>query len=127
MNFGMELHAVELGRRMGDGSKPGVSRARQAYEFGGHLIGRVSMAHPDRQFVAQTREDSIGHFELNLRRSILAMIRFLHPASEVLRHELHAVANAQNGKSQLPDASIRSRRIRRINTRRPARENQTGR
>src|ERR1035437_2503005 len=64
--------------------------------------------------------------DLDFGVTVLAMIGFLHAAAEMLGHELHAVANAQDGKTQIPDSGIRTRRVRGVNARRSPGKDQSG-
>ena len=77
VHFRMELNAVEFERRMRNSGKTRVSRTGQTDKVRGHLISRVAVAHPHRQFIIEAGEDSVGHLQLNFRRAVFAMVGLL--------------------------------------------------
>jgi len=69
------------------------------------------MAHPNGQGIFQAAEESVVGVDLNFRRAVLAVRRFFDPAAEMLSHQLHAVTNPQNGKTQVPNSLIGTRGV----------------
>ncbi len=98
-DFGMELHAIEAPPLVGDG---GVGRiaaggdGREAFRQGRDA---VAMAHPDRRGFARpghALEQRRRRLDLDQRRPVLALARWLDHAAEPVDHALLAVADAEH-------------------------------
>ena len=108
-DFGVELHAVEaarLIRHAGNGARWGAGHDLKA---AGQLGNFVAVAHPHFQHaVAFGRVEVLNILEQRRMavRAHFGIAKFAgiaagHLAAQLLRHGLHAVANAQHGQAQL--------------------------
>ena len=67
------------------------------------------MAHPYVQRIGRVVVNIAGQFTINgfdLRVTEFALVAGLHFATQVVRHKLHSVADAQNRNAQIEDAGI---------------------
>ena len=104
-DLGMELDAVQRAlpvleggdRRRGRGGRDARTRRR-----GGH---RVAVAHPHDLLGRQVVEE-LRVLGCELRLAELGRVRPLDGASEVARHELHPVADAERRDPELEDARV---------------------
>ena len=71
--------------------------------------------------LAKQRAGGVLHRERAF--AVFALEAFLDLAAEKLREQLHAVTDAEDGHAQLENVFIRQRRVRGINTGRPAGQN----
>jgi hypothetical protein len=105
----MELHAVEASRLVGhagDGAAGGGSDQLESGRHGGDL---VAVAHPDVEqavpfgvaMVLDAVEEPAVAARPHLRVAELAVVGVFHFAAELLRHGLHAVADAQHRHAEL--------------------------
>src|SRR5207249_7428279 len=96
MDFGMELQPEEvlpLNRR---GSRDGATALRQLRDL-------VAVAHPHFLDAIQTgKQWRVLNFDFSV--AVLAPVAFLHLAAELMRHQLHPVANSQHRHSEFPNA-----------------------
>ena len=67
---------------------------RQANKFFRHLVGRVAVAHPNREGFSESAENPIRRIHFDIGQTVLAMRRLFHATAEMLGHKLHAVADA---------------------------------
>ena len=107
-HFGVKLHAIEMPRLVGHAGNRATRRAGHELEAGrqrGHL---VAVAHPDLEHAVVFGRGEVGnvleqggmamgaHFGV----AKLARVAAFDLAAELLRHGLHAVANAQHRHAQ---------------------------
>ncbi len=103
-HLGMELHAVEAPRFIGHAGDRARLGRRHQLEAGRQLGDLVAVAHPYAQHAVAFRRAEILDALEQLRvavRSNFGIAEFAHAArfdtpAELLRHGLHAVADAQN-------------------------------
>ena len=117
--FGMKLNAVKFGSRLAMAAKRELLECARRT----NSVGISSAASP---WLIQTgcllREPAkrpFGMIDLNLGVAVFPVLGFLHPAAEMLGHELHPVADPEDRQSQLPDPGIRARRVGGIDARGP--------
>ena len=82
------------------------------------------MAHPADLLRGQAAEELAVRLDLHLGPAELGAVGALDPAAEVLRHQLHPVADAEHRDAQVEDAGIGLRRALRVDRGRPAREDE---
>jgi hypothetical protein len=69
---------------------------------GGHRLDAISVAHPHVQRAAQPgKQRLIGLVHIDAGHAILARLRRGHPAAQIVREQLHAVAQAQDRHPQV--------------------------
>ncbi len=103
-DLGVELDAVQaaLGRlECCDRRRVGAAGDRSSLRRRGH---GVTMAHPGGLFLRQAGGEGTGHPDTGLAE--FGRARPLDAAAEVLRHQLHAVADAEHGHAELVDAGV---------------------
>ena len=81
------------------------------------------MAHPDGLVLRQALEERAG-LRGELRAAELRHAGALDGAAEVLRHQLHAVADAEHGHAELEQLRVDLRRVVGVDRRRPAAQDQ---
>ena len=126
-HLGVELDAVDppVGVLQG--------RHRDHVGAGGHpepgrrLHDRVAVAHPHVLGDGQVGEQGGAGDDLEARPAVLGHIGAGDQAPELLRHQLGAVADAQDGDSGVVDRGIEGRRSVDVDRRRPPAEDDPGR
>ena len=115
----MELHSVELAFLVRHRSERNRRCTRLRRESGRQGIDVIAVTHPDvehratlailviAQAAQQRRLGRIRH----AGEAELAMFRRGHLAAELLRHGLHAIANAEHRNSGVVDEVRRKRRL----------------
>ena len=119
-DFGVELHRVVVARFVGHGSQRRVRRRAHGHEAGRDFLDAVAVAHPDVEHgaalavavIEQLVEQSARRGHGDLRIPELAVIRAGDAAAELLRHRLHAVADAEHGHARLEHGLRRLGRLR---------------
>ena len=104
----MKLHGIELARLVGHGRERHVRGERDGDEAGRQLIDAVAVAHPDIEqrtalrvrVIAQTFQQPARRRGSHLRIAELAMRAGGDAPTELLRHRLHAIADAEDGHAQ---------------------------
>ena len=73
---------------------------------GGNLLDPVTMAHPHRDLAGrQTLEKRTTCIDQELGMAILALGRLGHPTAELMGHQLHTIADAENRGLYLKELS----------------------
>ena len=109
VHFRMELHAVEPTLLIGDGHVGAGVRVRHELEPIGHLSHVIAVAHPGDALGRQTLEQLAGSLIKRLGLAVLSGAVRLGSgdfAAQSVRHELTAVADAQDGHAQLEDGGV---------------------
>ena len=112
-HLGMELHAVEAARLVGDGGERRVGRHADHREALRQRRDAVAVAHPHRVPLALAphpleQRGLGGHLDLGAAE--LAVVAALHAAAELGHHGLLAVADAEHRHAGLEDRLRRPRR-----------------
>src|SRR5205085_5729151 len=102
-DLGMELQAVEFFLRLLHHGVGRVVRLADRAEALGQLGDLVAVAVPDVEDVGEIVEEGSRTGEMQQTRAILAMRAVLDFATEVVSHELYAVADAEDGDAELED------------------------
>ncbi len=127
-DLGVELDGVEAARRIGHGDDRRVLAPRGGAEAGGELRHLVAVAHPDRLARREAGEEKAGRLlNIDLGAPVLAAVRAAHLAAQDVRHELHAVADAEDRDAEVEELRRRRRRPRREDALRPAGEDDADR
>ena len=109
VHFRMELHAVEPTLLIGDGHVGAGVRVRHELEPIGHLSHVIAVAHPGDALGRQALEQLAGSLIKRLGLAVLSGAVRLGSgdfAAQSVRHELTAVADAQDGHAQLEDGGV---------------------
>ena len=105
MHFRMELHAVELGVEVGDGGKAAhCGCAPDAQNPSAFRPPRRRGSSRPAVLASRPPKDPVGMIDFDLGVAVFAVLGFLHSSAEMLGHQLHAVADAEDRNAQLPDA-----------------------
>ena len=109
----VELHAVKPARFVADADRRTGGRVRHEPERFRHLGHIVAVAHPRDALLRQAAEETAVGIEPGLRLAVLAcgvLSGGGHFPTKILRHELAAVADAEDGDAELEDLGIYLRR-----------------
>src|SRR5262249_15760877 len=114
-HFGVELHAVEAPRLVGPGGDPAGLGGGHQLEFGGELGPLLAVGPPHPQHPAALGGvvilDPIEEPGVAARPHLgvaeLTHAARLDPATELLRHSLHAVADAEDRHAGVEDRARR--------------------
>ncbi len=104
----MELHAVELARLVRHGGVRNAAGESRGDKAVGKFFDAIAVTHPHIEqrpalfvsVIAQAVEQPARRRSCDLCVAEFAMIRRTDPTAELLRHGLHAVADAQHGNAQ---------------------------
>ena len=110
----MELRGVEFARVVADDGDRRIGRDAEHLEAFRQLGHAVAVAHPDRIFFAlgpDAFEDRAVGDHLDLGAAEFAVMAALYSASELLRHRLLAVADAEHRHAGVIDRLGRQRRV----------------
>ena len=113
-HFEMELRGVELARVVADDGDRRVGRDAEHLEAFRQLGDAVAMAHPDRIFLAllpDAFENRAVGDDLHFGAAEFAMVPALYSASELRRHRLLAVADAEHRHAGVIDRLRRQRGV----------------
>ena len=106
-HFGMKLHAVEAVRIVGHGGHRAVRCVRNGHKAlrrARHLIG---MAHPAGALGPEPcQQAAVYPVHGHIGAPVFAARAALHWRAQQVRHQLHAVADAQNRHAQLKYALV---------------------
>ena len=109
----VELHAVEAARLVADTDRRAGIRMRHEPERLRHLGHIVAVAHPRDALLRQAAEQTALGVKPCLRLAVLTRGVFAgggYFPAEILRHELAAIANAEDGDAEPKDLRIDLRR-----------------
>ena len=106
----MELHAIKAPPVISNRRLRSVLRVGKPHKSLGQRLHRIAMAHPHRRALLDIGEqvDRIVHRDRRL--AVFGPTGSHHGATQLLHHQLHAVANAQHRNAQVPDGGIADRR-----------------
>ena len=124
----VELHAIKPARFVADADRWAGIRVRHEPERLRHLGHVVAVAHPRDALLRQTAEETAVGIEPGLRLAVLAcgvLSGSGHFPAEILRHELAAVADAEDWDSEPEDLRIYLRRAFGVHALRAAGEDDT--
>ena len=119
-DLGMELDPVQVALR---GGEPGERRGiglRGGPEPVGEAGDGVAVAHPDRLLPLDAGEQAVVLGDRHGRGAVLAVVGREHIATELERHHLRPVADAQDRDRAAPDGGVRARRVRVVHGHRAA-------
>ncbi|MDT4821147.1 hypothetical protein FQZ97_543100 [compost metagenome] len=108
-DFGVELHGVELAVFVGHAGDRAGRRGRHDLEARGQLGDLVAVAHPDLEHAVAFIRGEVGQAVEQLGVAMradfgvaeFAVVGEADHAAQLLRHGLHAIADAQHGHAQL--------------------------
>ena len=123
----MELHAIKAPPVISNRRLRSVLRVGKPHKSLGQRLHRIAMAHPHRRALLDIGEqvDWIIHGVRCL--TVFGPAGCHHGPTELLHHQLHAVANAQHRNSQVPDGRVAHRRTLFVNRTGAATEDDSGR
>ena len=112
VHLGMELQAVEAPRLVGDDADRRIWRMADALEARRQLRDAIAVAHPDcmAALLPDAIEERRFRDRLDLGAAVFAVMAALHLAAELRRHQLLAVADAEDRDAGLEDHLRRARR-----------------
>jgi hypothetical protein len=87
----------------------------------------IAVTHPRLHGRRDAREQPAACLNVKLGVAVLAVRRRQDFAAEKLRHQLHAIADAEHRDAKIEHRRVRMRRAFFINRRRPARQDQAAR
>ena len=119
--FRMELHGKPLLRHVLN-SRNRMNGLGSQLKSGRQLQSLVPMRHPNSLLLSQALKQHRLGDDVDLRVSILPLIRRAHLAAQRVHHELQSVTDPQHRQPQFEDSRIRRRRIFVIHGPRRARE-----
>ncbi len=99
-DLGMELQPHEPPFRIEDRCHLGGRSPRQDPEPLGNAFHQIAVAHPHRLFAGGADKDRLLGHDLEFGESVLAVRRGTHVPAQVPRHQLEAVADAENGDTE---------------------------
>ena len=114
-HLGVELHAVQLFRRVfhgGDGAVGGVRRGDEALGHGGDAVG---VAHEHGLVFIKARKKRAARVADHFGLTVFAHGAAFHPAAEGVAHELKAVADAEDRHAHFKQRLVAAGRIGLVN------------
>ena len=105
-HLGMELHAVELSVRVLDGGVGAARGVRDGAEAGGKALDLDAVAHPADARRLNAVEQQTRAVVRQLHLAILADLGSAAGTAELMDHQLLAVADAENGQTQLENGIV---------------------
>jgi hypothetical protein len=121
-HLGVELDTVQRQLRVPDRRDRACARLGDAAESLTDLHDPVAVGHPDGGVPSDAREQRVRGLEADPGAAVLVLVALVDPAAEGAGHELHAVADAQDGDAQPEDPGVDVRGVRLVARRRPAAE-----
>ncbi len=121
-DLGVELQPVEMALRILDDGERRIVRAADGAEAAREFGELVAVRIPDVHRLAEPVEERALVGQLELAVAVLALPAVLHLAAEEMRHELHAVADAEDGQPEGENRAVGMRRVLCIHGRRAAAE-----
>ncbi len=123
-DLGVELDAVDAALDRLERRDRGLRRGRERREALGRRVDGVAVGHPARLLGREVLEEDPGLVDGELRAAVLPHLGALDLAAEVEREQLHAVTDAEHRDPELEQLAIELRRVRRVDRRGPAGEDQ---
>jgi hypothetical protein len=123
-DLGVELHRVEPALAVLEGGDRRRGRGRRHARAVGRRRHRVAVAHPRDLVGGQAREEPALLLHPHVGAAELGAVRPLDAPAELLGHELHAVADAQDRHAQVVEGRVHVRRALRVDRGGPAREHE---
>ena len=105
----VELHAVHAALRLLEGGDRRRRRTRDDTSAARRRCDGVAVRHPDRLLGRRPGEE-LGLLGVHRRLAEFRHAGTLDAAAELLRHQLHSVANAERRNAELEDARVDARR-----------------
>ena len=105
-HLGMELHTVELLFRVLDGGVGAARGVRDGAEAGGKALDLDAVAHPADARRLNAVEQQARAVVRQLHLAVLADLGSAAGAAELMDHQLLAVADAENGQTQLENGIV---------------------
>ena len=127
MHLGVELHGPDAALRVGDAGQ-GVGADGDAVKAGGQLERLVAVAHPYLERWRQAgKERRRAVFDADFGVAIFALGAGAHLAAEVMHDEMQPVTDAQHRHAEFEQLGVGRGRVRIIDRRRAAREDEAER
>ena len=123
MDFGVELYSIQLARRVGHRGMRSVLGAAYGDKPTRQKRDLIPVAHPDLLDRLHSVKQGRIRGDVDFRGTELTFVARLDLASELVGHQLHPVADAQNRNAEPPDAGIAMRRFPCVHAGGPATEN----
>jgi len=115
-HFRVKLDAVKAALGVGHGGNGGIGTACQNPEPRRKLEDPVPVAHPDpHAFGLDVPEELRGVLDLDQGMTVFPPIGPFHGPSQLPGHELHSVADTQDGDAQAKEAGIGKRGVQIVN------------
>src|SRR6478736_4371014 len=107
-HFGMELDAVEAARWIRDSGERSAGAGPDALEASGQGSEAVAVAHPDLDLLACGKggEDADRLLDGQLRAAVFSLGIGFHLATQLVGHQLLAVADAEHRQAELQDLGV---------------------
>ena len=118
----VELHAIKTAIVVRHGRFRGVLGVGQTYESRWQRLHGIAMAHPHRRSVIDVGEQIGGIVDVQRRLAVFSPTSGDHRTTQLLHHQLHAVANPQDRDPQIPELRIAQGRSLLVHRARPAAE-----
>ena len=123
----VELEAVDVAVRVGDGRERGRARVRDGGEARWQLGELVAVAHPHLHLGPEAVKEGVAAMRARVDRDrrvpVLAVVAREHLAAQHPCELLQPVADAEDGNPGLEQAGLRMRCALLVHRRRPARQN----
>ena len=126
-HLGVELERVEAARVVEHRGERACGRDGPALERGGDRLHAVAVAHPYRDRAGDAVEERVSGLHLDRHLAVLALHARHHAPAELVAHELHAVADAEDGNAHLEERGVARGRALLEHAVRSAREDDAGR
>ena len=123
-DLGVELHAEAVASVAHRRERQPLG-ARDGVESGRETLHGVAVAHPRALVVGETFEQAAGLGDVDGRRTVLALAFGRDLAAEHLRHQMHAVADAEDRETPVEDGRLDLWRVRVVHARWSAGEDHT--
>ena len=109
-DLGVELDAEEAAALVAHRGVGAVRGPRAHLEALGYRRHAVAVAHPDDELVGKPLEELVPRLDGHLGLAVLALLARLDLPAELLAHELHSVAHAEDRDAEVEDRAVDSGR-----------------
>ena len=113
-HFRVELGAIQATGLILRGSHRAVRCVRYNFKTGSCLLNIIVVAHPADVLVRQRIKQRAGRIQIHQRFTILPFGGFGHMATQLVHHQLTAVADTKNGHTPVVNIRVNGGRIRQI-------------